>query len=349
MQYRRLELKVGRKRLIAALLTCGGVLLASPTWCQAEQCTAVRLDAVGGPLHLVPVADQATLDICQFVAVTDLIEAARFYENKRNSPANYLSHLSVASQYYFRRGKFERKLRTHEILTVLSDTPICTADKVQATLGQNADGFCEDARLYLNSQGVRRVAVTGTEQCRAVLDEFGRPERTSSALTSLFGVPKSLPEALAARVSAACSDSTYTLSKPQVSEIIGSRVTDFDQRVANYGRYVDSSLDAVNPMPVVVRYCANVLRDRNSTGVDPADGKWDSDLCNVGGNPDNHVWHASVVIGRRPSKGGCDYLVKNSWGSTCGGYDKRLECESGKIWVNGRDLWRNTSSVTILK
>ncbi|MBX3021345.1 MAG: hypothetical protein KF799_06665 [Bdellovibrionales bacterium] len=47
--------------------------------------------------------------------------------------------------------------------------------------------------------------------------------------------------------------------------------------------------------------------------------------------------HVSVVVGRRknPKTGACEYKVRNSWGTDCSGYDKRMvaSCEGGYYWI----------------
>ena len=49
------------------------------TQAQTEVCKELRLDTPDGPLYSVPVANQSSLDICQFIAAADLIEAHRYY------------------------------------------------------------------------------------------------------------------------------------------------------------------------------------------------------------------------------------------------------------------------------
>lgn len=45
--------------------------------------------------------------------------------------------------------------------------------------------------------------------------------------------------------------------------------------------------------------------------------------------------HASSIVGRRfnPKTQSCEYLLRNSWGKTCGGYDKNYECKDGHVWI----------------
>ncbi len=60
----------------------------------------------------------------------------------------------------------------------------------------------------------------------------------------------------------------------------------------------------------------------------------------------SHRGHTSSLIGRRMRNGQCEYLVRNSWGRSCGYYDKTLSCEQGNVWVpksilsrSGRDFF----------
>lgn len=49
----------------------------------------------------------------------------------------------------------------------------------------------------------------------------------------------------------------------------------------------------------------------------------------------NQSNHAVTVVGRRFNSKSrqCEYLVRNSWGRSCAGYDRRLDCEEGNIWI----------------
>jgi hypothetical protein len=50
--------------------------------------------------------------------------------------------------------------------------------------------------------------------------------------------------------------------------------------------------------------------------------------------------HTSLVVGQRydSARGECQYLIKNSYGEDCTGYDPRLSCEGGYLWVGEKAL-----------
>jgi hypothetical protein len=56
--------------------------------------------------------------------------------------------------------------------------------------------------------------------------------------------------------------------------------------------------------------------------------------------------HTVLVYGRRynTSLNQCQYLVKNSYGENCGGYDPRLECDKGYFWFPETTLKKNMIS-----
>lgn len=61
--------------------------------------------------------------------------------------------------------------------------------------------------------------------------------------------------------------------------------------------------------------------------------------------------HASIVVGRRfnEKSNSCEYLIRNSWGKSCGGYRSPLECEEGNVWVPKEDLMKGLINVTYIK
>jgi hypothetical protein len=67
--------------------------------------------------------------------------------------------------------------------------------------------------------------------------------------------------------------------------------------------------------------------------------------------------HASVIVGRRKNTetGKCEYLIRNSWGSSCDGYRapyNRLDgyyCQNGHIWVEADTIRANLMAVTHIK
>lgn len=61
--------------------------------------------------------------------------------------------------------------------------------------------------------------------------------------------------------------------------------------------------------------------------------------------------HASSVIGRNinPQTNKCEYLIRNSWGSSCEGVPEKYRCHKGNFWVTRDELYRNLIQVSYIK
>lgn len=62
-------------------------------------------------------------------------------------------------------------------------------------------------------------------------------------------------------------------------------------------------------------------------------------------------FHSSALVGRRfnTRTNQCEYLIRNSHGPDCTGYDSRLDCEEGNIWMPKKSLQRAILDAIYLK
>ena len=126
---------------------------------------------------------------------------------------------------------------------------------------------------------------------------------------------------------------------------------------------INNRLNQKSAQPIGISYCRSVLANKDAEGVSTS-GELNTSTCKEGSI------HASVIVGRRllKYKDGdkigtiCQYLVRDSFGSSCNGYnddpealpskpgaDKPKTCEKGQIWVDENVLLRNTAEVFHLK
>lgn len=61
--------------------------------------------------------------------------------------------------------------------------------------------------------------------------------------------------------------------------------------------------------------------------------------------------HTSSLIGRRWNNENhqCEYLVRNSYGSSCEGYDPDYQCEQGNIWIPQNNLQQSLLMVSFIQ
>ncbi|WP_413580776.1 C1 family peptidase [Bdellovibrio sp. HCB288] len=101
----------------------------------------------------------------------------------------------------------------------------------------------------------------------------------------------------------------------------------------DYAQALDEQLSSKNPVGVSID--ANGFSDRRSPAL----------------TYDNSAPHAVSVVGRRfnESTGQCEYLLRNSYGAGCSGYDSTLECTKGMIWMPKPDLMSRTWGLSYVK
>lgn len=81
----------------------------------------------------------------------------------------------------------------------------------------------------------------------------------------------------------------------------------------------------LNPFKII----DDQLNQKNIVGID-----YNSNVLeNI--KPRGLSLHASSIVGRRfnSSTKQCEYLIRNSYGSSCDGYDSHLECDQGNLWI----------------
>jgi hypothetical protein len=107
-------------------------------------------------------------------------------------------------------------------------------------------------------------------------------------------------------------------------------------------------LDRKKAQPIAISYCSKMLKDKNYEGTVVHHDK------SFGGQkvPKSKDCgpHASVIIGKKKIEGKCNYLIRNTWGSRCDGYDWSCKMnaygEAVGVWVPEDALFSNLMSYT---
>ena len=154
------------------------------------------------------------------------------------------------------------------------------------------------------------------------------------------------PRFLKALFHSVCRDRSQNLSR--IPEPFVLKVHQWENpretRESDFSRTLRLMFSSANPQPVGITYCADFLNDATS-------------VRNLSLNPDPRrpgntlgcrTPHASVVIGSRQRGGQCEFLIRNTLGRDCNGYDSRWECENGQIWVSERALIQNVNEAGYL-
>jgi hypothetical protein len=296
----------------------------------AQHCSTVRLDLQGGPLENIPIIEQGSLNVCRFIAATDLISAALSYQSKRTKDLSWVSTYADAASgdgYQNVKGMIDRA----------RGNGVCTTDAILGALRSSAT-TCREVAEVKNTFGL--TLTSNPQQTCELLppdDPRGGMElaRTNHLLADALGAKAPSYRAVSEAVTSVCKNNRIDASKlSDVRYVFGHQLPVAARSVA-FRQHIDEVLTEPKPMPVGITYCADVLDKRDATGVDPVDGKHSSKICTDTG------LHSSIIIGRRVRGSQCQYLVRNSWGRACKRYDTANQCEEGKIWVESADLIRN--------
>ncbi|MBC75599.1 MAG: hypothetical protein CME64_06250 [Halobacteriovoraceae bacterium] len=317
-------------------------------------CSPMRLDREGGPLERMPVLDQGNLNICYGYAVSQVIDAYRFSHGDKD-----FDHLTspVAVSVYYSAEKEKDSIeygKTEDAILSVLESGSCKHSTIYREVGQvdfkeyfeeledyfddfknlgsrgSFFGFFKpktpnelgsDLQCFIYEQGAAREVVPGLEEVLNALKSSTKLEY----LKELFN--------------ALCKKNKKELRfKPKQHT---KYARDFSPKDRTEGVFnsIHDAWETSNPQPVAISFCEDFLYRKGHVGVDKQ-GKVSS-RC--------RTHHASIVVGRRPSKDGktCQFLVRNSKGDSCNSYD--WECENGQVWVDQEALGRNIYYTTWLE
>lgn len=322
----------------------GGVALTFfAAICNAQSaCTPIRLDAPRGPLNGVQVINQGSVNLCQAAAAADLINAQLSYSTTQRTPAR-ISYVALALGAHTLRGSetVMDDIGPHQILNAARELPGCPDSTVEALVTRETQNLCRGAQIMAAALVTGEIGrLTSTQVCQPPPFKANQnfPDNTESEiLRQIFSAPSASLADLNNHVSVACRRNSINMSMLPPASFVAASSFPSDRRNKEMQAAIDRVLDRAEPMPVGMRYCGKVLQDRSSDTVNPASGKISS-KC-------RGEFHASAIIGRRQGPQSCEYLIKNSWGKSCSGYDKSWDCEGGKVWVSYEALIRNLGSL----
>lgn len=326
------------------------------------------------PFQRIPVYDQNGLGSCYAYTASQMVD---FYRLKSGYGKLGLTHpiwLALKFSEYYGYDSLETG-NVKNAVNIIRERGVCRDDEVQKRLNQyKAESDLSDAELmniieqinsawdtpgFTNIGQIFDKAVDESWSKNACFDQrevrtkiFSHFRLNNGRYRRVLAV-SFLKEALAS-----CKgDQVYRPVIPAVRD----SCQDCSDREMN--DLIDDQLKS--GLPVAFSYCAKVLEEPSYRGI--SDDR----------NKDIYLWyrsnylvdretcgsHGSLVVGSRQNQGQCQYLVRNSWGSSS--YEAHPNClceiEKGKYedcqhgdgspnvvgcWVNRSDLTPNVMSVT---
>lgn len=109
----------------------------------------------------------------------------------------------------------------------------------------------------------------------------------------------------------------------------------------------NTSFDAFDPPSKKASSIDSILDDGRPVGI----GYNPDVLQDPSINPLVTSGHASSIVGRRwdAESKTCNYLLRNSWGTSCAGYHFSYKCESGYVWIPKNTLSKAVGHVNYIQ
>ncbi len=356
-----------RLSLILALF----VALSAPRTARAadgdfddEDCSEIRLDQPGGSMStdVMPIQAQGNLPICDGYVASQMVDAYRFSHGDPH-PEHRTSPLALSAMASAKRGDVRELNRGYAVsdLEFARSNGSCSQDAVRTSYGKlGTKGFTDELTKYFGEaeeyrqqawkRGVIQDETSDSQIGRLAGDAACFLVRTGllpDSSVALSGIMDTLGRALGENnavqylntiFARLCEGHTLAnLALPEVRHVYIEELATkypYNEPRSLFRMLIHNQLEAPNPQPVGLNYCANVLQNVSFSGVG-SDRK-------VPASCDRH-W--SMVIGRnRGPDGVCRFLIRNSWGTGCARYVDRGHCEenTGQIWVDENQLARST-------
>ena len=349
---------------------------AVPVW--AGNCGApVDMRAPGGSMEVVPVMDQDGFPLCYSYAAAQMADAYWKKNHKdqvepsfQSSPVGAAVERAAESWFY---RTFHDPLKqggwTCDMVDQLRDHGACDhAVVTQHVFTSEVKGRLENYRVLHDSYA----------ELNSKIDALESEARNGGYLSSHTAED----EAKSAIASTACRMASNTpLNQKSIASITqlleGANAYEFVREAAiptcsHKGnrrkpplpkckssshiysgksgiQKIHALLDQPNPLPIGISYCSKVLEKGRSYQSSSS-----RKLLDLLSGSENCGPHASLIIGRRTSirsdgSAVCQFLIRNTWGTSCWNYSNDWDCEKGNIWVDSDQMTTSLLGIQYLE
>nr|WP_295905428.1 C1 family peptidase [uncultured Bdellovibrio sp.] len=283
----------------------------------AESCTTVDLRK-----DLGPVRNQDGVGWCYAFSAADMIT----FKNKGRA---YVSASDVATQYISQQQNIS--ITSGPIVTFGGGVPVeamkiaakkgvCTEASVPSEVNRGSDIYEAYYNLFRISKSLQTTG-QGKEYCAGAAQAYQKFFPSSSPQEIARTIATEPPWRVVAKLQSKNCPTRYSAGFGENDVTAETNKTKIPQVIKN-------QFDLKKP--VMISYPIKLIMKKHPT----ADGM-----------------HASVLVGRKfnAKTKKCEYLIRNSFGRSCDGYNKSLKCESGNIWVAENDLFESVADITYFK
>jgi hypothetical protein len=317
----------------------------------------MRLDDPGGSMEHVIVKDQVNFGICYAAAASSYVDA--YLTVHKGLLTNKIDHTSSFIELALGTNQLKKSPDAYDggeicsVLDYVADNGFCdNTNIIEKLTNKNLDELFSMLQFYYDSnrkvdledQVLSQSFASNVQSC---MKSFGVEPALTPSIKSILG-------SLAATTSMGflkdiVSYQCTSESRIKVKDDIRCPKMDFDlerkiiSSIDDTKNWINDHLDNATPkLPIPISFCSEVLYSGNSYHSKNADQVIRSD-CGA---------HAVLIIGRRknPTTGTCQYLLRNSWGTSCNNpFSTDVECEQGKgnIWIDANSLASNITGLGV--
>lgn len=366
------EIRTQINQTLAIVCTLAGFIVSRASI--ANDCKDLRLDLPPGSMSTIPVYDQDSLGLCYAFAASQLVDAYRFShgDGKRSlltSPVVAAAQSGAAEWF---RDDLDGGI-VGNVVESIRKGGICDRDVVLRQWGgDDIKPYLIDLRKFFDAhrayakehtsvvQSLRNLLSNEHENADIARNRVFKAQEIQCYLKRSVPIEKAqLPSIgligellnqndpimfLSQIFKKTCEGHSTAVTVPEVTNVflsapfVKNRISESN----DITKIIQARLSRSNPQPIAISYCAAVLTDQTYKGFERMSSSsllgWKGDIVPKSQRPDCGN-HASLVIGQRMNGGKCQFLVRNSWGSSCAGYS--WPCQNGNIWIDSDRLAEN--------
>lgn len=341
-------------KLHSLFLFTTSIFIASKTYSNVtynftpnENCNTERLDKKE-PGNRIKVTDQDGLFMCGAHATSYLVDHERLSINPNAKPPS--SPLFLGLQFAKLRNLSDASAEDPiDIALNIKNFEFCDANVIKDHFsGQTSGEFITalyDAYSKKDRQSLNQCLLrAGFSQTQVnYIKEIGNYLSLPTFSTFSSNVLNDL-----------CKDAKFTVPelKPIKFQIASHSNTPIQKTQEKFRDVINANLRSNKP--TAINYCGLVRTDPSINGVN-SKGRLDSSCKRDGVS----LGHSSVVVGRRllryrdgnQIKQICQYLVRDSFGSSCAKYpddptaEPSIRCENGQVWIDEDALFSNVAEI----
>lgn len=334
-------------------------LLDKFTFTKPNECTTKRLDQGDGVMAKVPIQDQTKLLICWSYAASQLIDAWRI---KNDPPVPFITSPVPLGLQYANAKKKKNLIEPDSAITLLervNEFKSCSYNVVNDHNNNqtNAEFISSLIKAYNDSKKDPGNKTKFIEQINTCLQAAGfRNNLDIEKLATHIQHDTWMPFVDGVLQDLCKNDSRSLSNIPKPKVVATYESSNVSDGIRNMQNLIHKKLNEKNPSPIGISFCRKVFKDRDISTLDAA-GRPDKAKC-IG------AAHTAPIVGRRlvmfkdtdgKTYPFCQFLVRDSYGTSCANYPDDPEitpskvCENGQIWVDESALLTNTSEAFYLE